>query len=142
MKARQFWVGIYVVLALFALWSGYDSLAPERTAHTNSDWVFLGSVFAVTCVFPIGMMAYSRRIGVRQFRRPSLDRHPFSWWYDTLQPLRVVSVGTALTFVGACFALRHADHRGVMMFWFYAALALGLFIGERIVYLVYRERIA
>jgi hypothetical protein len=142
MRTRWLWRSLYIAAALFALWSGYESLAPQQTVHTDADWVFVCIVFAVMCVFPVGMMAYGLRTGVQQFRRPSLDRHPFSWWHDTLQPLRVVSVGTALTFVGACFALRHTDHRGLMMFWFYAALAIGVFIGERIVYLVYRERIA
>jgi hypothetical protein len=51
-------------------------------------------------------------------------------------------IGAALYFIGSCFALPHTDRRGIMIFWFYAALALGLFIGERIVYAVYLERIA
>jgi hypothetical protein len=85
-------------------------------------------------------MAYSRGIGVQQFCRPSLDRHPFGWWRDTLQPLRISVIGACLYFLGAYFALPHTDRRGVMLLWFYPALAAGLFIGERIV--LYRERIA
>jgi hypothetical protein len=87
-------------------------------------------------------MAYSRSIGVQQFRRPSLDRPPFDWWRDTLQPLRISVIGACLYFLGACFALPRTDRLGVMLLWFYAALAAGLFIGERIVYVLYRERIA
>jgi hypothetical protein len=44
--------------------------------------------------------------------------------------------------VGACLALPKADQRGVMMFWSSVAMSAGLFIGERIVYLVYAKRIA
>jgi hypothetical protein len=51
----------------------------------------------------------------------------------------VVSCGL---FARGLLAVPRTDERGVMLFWFYAALALGLFLGERIVYTVYRDRIA
>ena len=139
---RRLWPFIYVALFVSTAVGVYESLAPKETAHTNSDWIFVSITFVLTCLFPLGAMSYSRGIGVQQFRRPSLDRHPFGWWRDTLQPLRMSVISAALYFVGSCLALPHTDHRGLMIFWFYAALTLGLFIGERIVYVVYRERIA
>ncbi|PYL09990.1 MAG: hypothetical protein DME33_02330 [Verrucomicrobia bacterium] len=139
---RRLWLAIYLTSAVLTVWRGYKSLSPEKTAHTNSDWIFVSITFVLACLFPLGAVAYSRLVGVDHFRRPSLDRHPFGWWRDTLQPLRVTVIGTALYFLGACFALPHANQRGVMVFWFYVALALGLFIGERAVYLFYRVRIA
>jgi|ERR1051325_299340 hypothetical protein len=142
MNTRRVWLSIYIIGAVFTLWGGYKSLAPEQTAKTNSDWVFVSITFVLTCLFPLGAIAYSRLIGVQQFRPPSFDRHPLGWWRDTLQPLRVSVVGAVLYFIGACIALPHTDQRGVMLFWFYAALAVGLLIGERLVYIVYRERIA
>jgi hypothetical protein len=94
-------------------------------------------------------MPFSSRCHVLQSQHrgsvvpPSIaGSNPFGWWRDTLQPLRMSVIGAALYFIGSCFALPHTDRRGIMIFWFYAALALGLFIGERIVYAVYLERIA
>jgi hypothetical protein len=142
MNARRLWLTIYCIAAILTLWSGYRGLEPAQTARTNADWIFVSITFVLTCLFPLSAMAYSRSIGVQEFRRPSLDRHPFGWWRDTLQPLRASLVAAALSFVGACFALPRADARGVMILWFYAASALGLLIGERLVYVIFRKRIA
>jgi hypothetical protein len=139
---RYLWMLIYAIGAVFGVVSGYQSLAPTRTAHTNADWNFVVICFVIMCLFPLAAIAYSRLMGVETFRRPSLDRQPLGWWRDTLQPLRVSLVGTGLFLIGACLALPHTDHRGVMLAWFYAALVFGLFIGERLVYSVYRDRIA
>ena len=141
MSTRHIWPSIYIVGAVLAVIGGYESLAPARTAHTDSDWIFVSISFVLTCLFPLGAMSYSRGIGVREFRRPSLDRHPLGWWRDTLQPLRVSVIGSALSLLGACFALPRADQRGIMIFCFYVALTVGIFIGERLVYHVYRAQI-
>ena len=142
MNTRSLWLTIYSIAAILTLWGGYRSLDPAQTARTNADWIFVSITFVLTCLFPLGAMAYSRSIGVQEFRRPSLDRHPFGWWHDTLQPLRASLVAAVLYLVGACFALPHTDARGVMILWFYAASALGLLMGERLVYVIFRTRIA
>jgi hypothetical protein len=139
---RRLWMFIYAIGAIFAVVGGYQGLAPARTANIDADWIFVVICFVLMCLFPLGAMAFSRLNGVETFRRPSLDRQPLGWWRDTLQPLRVSLVGVALVFLGACVALPHADHRGVMLFWVNAAVAVGLFIGERLVYIIYRRRIA
>src|SRR4030095_14021623 len=100
---------IYAIGAIFAVFAGYQGLAPARTASTNADWTFVFICFVLTCLFPLGAMAFSRRKRGETFRRPSLDRQPLGWWRDPLQPLRVSLVVTALFFFGACFALPHAD---------------------------------
>lgn len=137
----QVWPFIYLASAILCVIGGYGSIAPERAAGTNADWIFVTITFISTGLFPLGAMAYSCRRGVEIFRRPSLDRQPLGWWRDTLQPLRVTLVFMALYWTGSCFALPKADHRGVMLFWFYSAFAGGLFIGERIVYRIYAKRI-
>lgn len=122
--------------------NGYSSLASGRAAHANAHWILVPLVFVIMCFFPLLAMANGRRFGVETFRRPSFNRHPIGLWRDTLQPVRVAIIGFGLVLVGACFALPNTDHYGVMLFWIYAAQVLGLFIGERLVYVVYAKRIA
>ena len=86
---RKIWPFIYLVGAVFHVIGGYRSLSPEQTAQTNADWIFVSITFVMTSLFPLGVMAYSRRRGVEIFRKPSLDRAPLGWWTDTLQPIRV-----------------------------------------------------
>ena len=116
-------------------------LAPERTLHTNADWIFVSLGFVGMSLFPLGAMAYSRSTGVETFRRPSFDRWPLGWWNDTLQPIRVSLVYSALSLIGSCFSVLRADQRGMMILWFDVAVTAGLFIGERMVYKVYSKRI-
>jgi len=139
---HKVWRFIYLIGAVACVIGGYVSLSPERTANTNADWIFVAITFVLTGLFPLGAMAYSRSRGVETFRKPSLDRAPHGWWTDTLQPIRVSWVCMALFWFGSCLAIPRTDHKGVMVFWFYTAAVSGLFIGERVVYLVYRKRVA
>ena len=133
---RKLWKFIYSAGAILCVVGGYSSLFPKT--DTNADWIFVAITFVTTGLFPLGAMAYSRLRGVMTFRRPSLDRSPYDW-NDTLQSIRVSWVYMALFWLGSCFALLKADHKGVMLFWFYTAMVSGLFIGERIVYRVYSK---
>ena len=139
---HRIWPFIYLAGAILCVIGGYGSLAPAQTAGTNADWIFITITLVSTSLFPLGAMAFSRLRGVETFRRPSLVRHPLGWWSDTLQPLRVTLASMACYLVGASFALPHTDHKGVMLFLFYAAFVVGIFIGERIVYRVYAKRVA
>ena len=49
--------------------------------------------------------------------------------------------GCAAMAVGALFALPSTDEKGRMIFFFLVAMATGLFVGERLVYAIYRKRI-
>jgi hypothetical protein len=138
---RKIWPYIYLAGAILCVIGGYSSLSPEQTAQTNADWIFVTIAFVGTSLFPLGATAYSRSRGIEIFRKPSLDRAPHDWWTDTLQPIRVSWCCMALFWAGSCVALPKADHKGVMLFWFYAATGSGLFIGERIVYQVYGKLI-
>ena len=138
----KIWPFIYLAGAVLCVITGYGSLSPQSTADTNADWIFVSITFVLTILFPLGAMGFSRLRGVETFRKPSLDRQPLGWWSDTLQPLRVSWVCMALIALGSCFALPRTDHKGVMLFLFYTAMAGGLFIGERIVYRVYAKRVA
>jgi len=117
-------------------------IAPGHTDDYAMRWPVIVEGFAFFCAAPLLIIALRHLFGIETiFRRPSLDRTPFSG-RDILQAFRLFWITGALASLGACFALPNADHNGVMMFWATAAGSTGLFIGERIVYLVYAKRIA
>ena len=135
------WRYIYFVWAVLWIAGGYRMIAPERTNDYNVEWPFIVAGFVFFCIAPLLITAFRHFLGIETiFRRPSLDRTPFSR-RDILQGLRLIWVTGALMSLGACFALPNADHNGVVMFWSGAAGSTGVFIGERIVYFVYAKRI-
>jgi hypothetical protein len=139
---KKIWPVIYIVLVPVTLISGYRELSPEATAGTNADWLFITITFVAMLFFPLGAVAYGFKYSRKEkMRRPTWDRHPIGWWTDTLQPLRVSLVSTALMAVGALFALPSADSKGRMIILFLFAAAAGLFLGEKLVYAIYRKRI-
>ena len=95
----------------------------------------------ISVAAPTLAVAVARNRGVEVFRRPSLTRQPFGWGSDTLQPIRLVLIGFFCAGAGAAFALKNADAQGVMLFYWFVAMALGWFIGERIVYAWLRDRV-
>lgn len=121
--------------------SGYREVLPGREQYAGADWPFIVASFVITLFFPSMAMAFSRLRGVKSYRRPTFDRWPFSWWTDTLQPLRVMSLGAAALAVGGCLALPRTDQASVMLVWQYVASALGVGLGERLVYRLHRDRI-
>jgi hypothetical protein len=141
-RFMRVWRYIYLVWAIFCVVGGYRNLAPERTTHFHMPRWFIVEGFFFFCVMPLAITALRNCFGVETvFRRPSLDRSVFSK-RDILQAFRVFWVSSALMSLGACFALRNADHNGVLMFWSSVAMTCGLLIGERTVYLVYAKKIA
>jgi hypothetical protein len=138
---QKVWPFIYLAGAIFLCVGTSNSLSPQRTAHTNVDWIFIGLSFGGGVLFPMLAMRYSLSRGIEAFHRPSLKRAPHGWWTDTLQPIRITWICLALTVVGSSFSLPRADHKGVMTFLWYAAMAVGFFIGERIVCCVFGKRI-
>ena len=139
---RRLWNIIYSAGAVYCFAAGYATLSPANSADTNADFVFVTLTFAICGIFPSGAMGFSHLLGVRKFRKPSLERQPLGWWYDTLQPIRVSLASALCLCLGSSFALPRAGHQGVMMFWFYVAMTAGLFIGERIVYRLYSKEIS
>jgi len=139
---QRIWKYIYLCWGILCVVGGYRNLAPECTSHFDMPRSFIVVSFFFFCVAPLGISVLRNRFGIESvFQRPSLDRTPFSR-RDILQVYRLFWVSCALTSLGGCFALPNADHGGVMMFWSSVAMSAGLFIGERIVYLVYAKNIS
>ncbi len=135
------WPIIYVAFAVGTVIGGYRSLSLEQTRQTNVDWLFVSITFVILLLFPLGAMAYGRRRGVETYRRPNFRRQPLGWWTDTLQPIRISLIFAMCFCIGSVFALPHAGPQGWMLFYWHVAIVVGLFFGERLVYLVFRERI-
>ena len=138
---QRIWKYIYFSWAILCVVSGYRSLTPERTTHFYMPWSFIVVSFFFFCVAPLGIIALRNCFGFETvYRRPSLDRTPFNR-QDILQAYRLFWVSSALMSLGACFALPRADDHGTMMFWSSVGMSAGIFIGERIVYLVHAKEI-
>jgi len=138
---RHIWPVLYFVGLTSAAYSGYCGLQPHNTAKTNADWIFVTVSFVISVAAPTLAVAVARNRGVEVFRRPSLTRQPFGWWSDTLQPIRLVLIGFLCAGAGAAFALKNTDGQGVMLFYWFVAMALGWFIGERVAYAWLRDRV-
>ena len=139
---KNFWYVINIALVALALPSGYNSLSAEKLRHTYPDAIVCGLILLITPLFAIGSVAYSiRRWNHNRLARPSLSRNPLNWWHDPLQSLFIYTCIMASMAIGS--AVRHPTI-GSVGFWtlaVYACFALGLLIGQVLVYRIYRENI-
>jgi len=129
---QKLWKCLYAGAGVLCLVSGTISLSPSKTAGTNADWFLVALALLAGFALPIGSVWFAKMNGVNVFPQASLDRHPFRWWSDPLQSIRVTLLAHVSWLSGALFSLPQADHRGVMIFWTLAALTGGLYSGERV----------
>ena len=138
----KIWPIIYILLIPFTIFTGFHSLRPEDTAGTNPDWVLVIVTFIACSFFPLAAVAFGLNYTKKDsIQKPTWDRHPIGWWTDTLQSLRFTLVYLSLYALGAVFAFQRADENGRMMFFFILSMPVGLFLGERLVYAIYRNKI-
>ena len=135
------WRYIYLVWAVACVSGGYRTVSHEPTANVAMGWPFIIASFFLFFIGPLAIIFLKGRFGIENiFRRPSLERSPFTRG-DPLQAFRLFSVSSALMTAGAALALPRVGHRGLMMFWVSVAMTMGLVLGERLIYLVYAKRI-
>ena len=139
---KAIWYVINIALVALALPGGYNSISPEKLRHTNPDAIACGLILLVTPLFAIWSVSYSIRCwNHNRLARPSLSRNPLNWWHDPLQSLFISTCIMVSTAIGS--ALRHPTI-GSVGFWtlaVYACFALGLLVGQILVYWIYRENI-
>ena len=139
---KQIWYILNIGFLMLALWSGYRSLEPARLEHTNPDLVFCLVTFLTLPLFAVGTVYYSIfRGGHEMLPRPSWDRNPINWWGDPLQSLFISTCYMGATAIGA--ALRRPVV-GSVAFWmmaFYCSTAIGLLVGQLLVYRIYHRHI-
>jgi hypothetical protein len=140
---KNFWTVLNSTLVALSFWDGYESMTPSRLLHKNPDAVFCFTILLLTPAFALGTVEFSTRgWKVRRFARPSWNRNPFNWWGDPLQSLFISTcIMGAMTLGGA---VQHPAF-GSVGFWMlgaYTCTAIGLLVGQILVYRIYRECIA
>jgi len=139
---KNVWYVVNIALVALPLVGGYESLAPEKLRHTNPDAIVCGLILLGTPLFAVWSVSYSiRRWNHNRLARPSLSRNPLNWWHDPLQSLFISTCAMASTAIGS--ALRRPTI-GSVGFWtlaVYACFAVGLLVGQILVYRIYRENI-
>ncbi len=139
---KNTWYVVNIALVALAVLGGYESLAPEKLRHTNPDAIVCGLILLVTPLFAIWSVRYSiRRWNHNRLGHPSLSRNPLNWWHDPLQSLFISMCVMVSAAIGG--ALRRPTI-GSVGFWtlaVYACIALGLLVGQILVYRIYRENI-
>ena len=139
---KSIWYVINIALVTLAFPGGYNSLSPEKLPNKNPDAIFCGAILLLTPLFAIWSVQYSiQRWNHSRLARPTLSRNPFNWWHDPLQSLFISTCMAISTAIGS--ALRHPS-LGSVGFWmvaFYTSCALGLLVGQILVYRIYRENI-
>ena len=139
---KTIWYVVNITLVTLAFPGGYNSLSPEKLLNKNPDAVFCGVTLLLMPLFSIGSVGYAiRRWNHSRLGRPSLSRNPFNWWHDPLQSLFISTCIAVSTAIGSALRRPSLGSVGFWMVAFYTCCALGLLVGQILVYRIYRENI-
>jgi hypothetical protein len=143
---RPVWYAANVLLVFSTLQGGYASMEPERLLHTNPDWTFCAAILLTMPLFSIGSVYYSiHRRNNKKIPRPSWNRNPLNWWDDPLQSLFISTwSASGVAAGGVLHSVIYRPVIGTVAFWTLGAnicFVLGLFIGQILVYRIYRQNI-
>jgi len=117
-------------------------MSPWYLHHTNPDAIFCLIILLAMPAFAVGAVYYSVvRGNCERLRRPSWDRHPINWWADPLQSLFISTWVISAMAGGSVVRLSGSGEKGFWMFAFFLCFAVGLAIGQFIVYKIFRDRI-
>jgi hypothetical protein len=139
---KNVWYIVNIAVVVLGLRGGYISTAPEQLRYMNPDSVLCGVLLVVAPLFAVGCVNYSiRRWSRDKLCRPSFDRNPLNWWHDPLQSLFVSTCFMATMTLGAALRRPAIGSPAFWTFGTYACLAVGLLIGQIVVYRIYRQNI-
>jgi hypothetical protein len=140
---KHFWVVLNSVLIALALRGGYASLTPDRLRHANLDPVLCSIILVITPLFVVCTVTYSiQRWKSVPLPRPSLNRNPLKWHRDPLQALFISTSIFAAMAIGSAVRQPTFGSVGFWMLGVYVCFAIGLLVGQILVYRIYRQRIA
>jgi hypothetical protein len=141
-KEMKIWPVIYSVLFVAILVASHEATWPHPQKPTNADWIFISISFFTLWGFCPLAVAYGFNRSRKEFlEKPTWTRHPLGWWTDTLQCIRISLVFSLATVLGAATGLSRADEQGKMIFLWHVSITLGLFLGEKTTYWIYRKKI-
>lgn len=143
------WQVANVSFIVLGVTSGYSSMEPSRLRHTNPDPILCLILLVVVPAFALGAVYFSIQRSRKtvlphtyKLRRPSWDRSPINWWDDPLQSLFIATCIMAGMVAGAALRWTRIGSVGFWTVGVYCSFALGLTIGQFLVYRVYREFLA
>jgi hypothetical protein len=117
-------------------------MSPERLQHTNPDIVYCSIILVIMPLFAVGSVFYSTRSGkCETLLRPSWNRNAINWWYDPLQSLFITNFILAGMAIGSALRLSKGNETGFWLFASYCCMAVGLLVGQFLVYRIFRARI-
>jgi hypothetical protein len=139
---KNVWYVINIALVALALPAGYNSLSSQKLRTTNPDAILCGVILLVMPLFAIGSVGYSiRRWNHSRLARPSLSRNPLNWWHDPLQSLFISTCIMVSMAIGSALRCPTIGSVGFRTLAVYVCFALGLLVGQILVYRLYRENI-
>jgi hypothetical protein len=139
---KHIWRISNIVFVVLGLWGGYASMSPQRLRQTNPDGILCLILLVIMPLFALGCVYYSIRSGkCKTLRRPSWDRYAINWWDDPLQSLLVTTCVMSAMAIGSAFRLPASGAVGFWTFAVFCCFAVGLTIGQFLVYRIFRGRI-
>jgi|SRR5215469_9421527 len=140
---RYFWIIFNLTLVALAFLGGYNSMAPHRLRHTNPDSIACLSILLTMPLFAVWSVTYSiRRWKAEPLVRPSWSRNPLNWSRDPLQSLFVTTCIMAAMAIGGVVRYPALGSVGFWTLGVYCCFAIGLMVGQILVYRIYRQHIA
>ena len=138
---KNFWYFANIGYLTLGLWCGYYSTAPGRLQHVIPDPTMWFVILIITPFFAIGAVYCSIRCWVNMLPRPSWSRNSINWWQDPLQSLLMSTCTTAMMAMGAALRRPAKGSVGFWMLGVYCSVAMGLALGQLVVYRIYRRHI-
>jgi hypothetical protein len=139
---KRIWPYIYSALFAVAFLSGLSTSGATQ-GHTNVDWIFVVVSFLIWLFFPSWAVGSARSRTTNRLPLASFLRgFKGGWRVDPLQCQRVTTLSLGGMFFGSLFTLPHATPQGIMIMWWYAAMALGSSVGEVAALKTFRGSIA
>jgi hypothetical protein len=139
---KNIWYVANTGLVALACSDGWVSMAPERLSRTNPDPILCVIILIILPLFALWSVHFSIRHWKHEsLARPSFDRNPFNWRHDPLQSLFISSCVTAAMAIGSALRRPSIGSVGFWTFGAYSCSAIGLLIGQVLVYRIYKKRI-
>ncbi len=139
---KRIWYVVNAGVVGLALWDGWISTAPERLSHTNPEPILCVIILIIMPLFALWSVHYTvRRWKHDSLARPSFDRNPLNWWHDPLQSLFVATCVMAAMAIGSALRRPSIGSVGFWTFGVYFCFAIGLLIGQFLIYQIYKKRI-